>query len=358
MLTQELSALLGLLLSRGISRRSIRKVVAQTWKNDGTATDAAARLRADFGVQVASRADVAVELAAIDRLGLSIVRIGDAHYPEALACIPDAPLALFVRGSTAALVGPLNVAIVGSRRGSPAGRAFARVLAADLGRVGIGIVSGLAIGVDGSAHRGALDVSATTVAVVGGGHGNVYPASHRGLAAEMVAAGGALVTEYPPSSIALPGNFPERNRIISGIAAGTVVVEANVKSGSLITARMALEQGREVMAVPGSVFDGNHGGCHRLIKQGAALVESAADVLFAFGLDPPVTPGRDLPADPVLARVLGALAHSVATLHDIVESLAMPAQDVLSALVVLEMDGFVQTVRGGYIRRPNSSREN
>jgi len=355
LLTQELSALLGLLLGRGVGRRTIRRVVAETWKRGGTTVEAAARLRADYGVQIARSTEVAVELAAVERLGLSVVRIGDAHYPEPLASIPDAPVALFVRGSVSALVGPLNVAIVGSRRGSPSGREFARVLAADLGRAGMGIVSGLAIGVDGAAHRGALEVSATTVAIVGGGHCRVYPASHRGLAAEIVAAGGALATEYPPSSTPLPGNFPERNRIISGLAAGVVVVEASVKSGSLITARMGLEQGREVMAVPGSVFDGTHGGCHRLIKQGAALIESAQDVLFAFGLEPILIARRDRPKDPSHDRVLGALSHRAATLHHIVASLAMPAQEVLSALVMLELDGFVESVRGGYIRRPYSS---
>jgi DNA processing protein len=355
LLTRELSALLGLLLGRGVGRRTIRRVVAETWKRGGTTLEAAACLRTDFGVRVARNTEVALELAAIERLGLSVVRIGDAHYPEALASIPDAPVALFVRGDTSALVRPLNVAIVGSRRGSPSGRQFARVLAADLGRAGISIVSGLAIGVDGAAHRGALEVSATTVAIVGSGHCRVYPGSHRSLAAEIVAAGGALATEYPPSSTPLPGNFPERNRIISGVAAGIVVVEASVKSGSLITARMALEQGREVMAVPGSVLDGTHGGCHRLIKQGAALVESAQDVLYAFGLEPILVARRDRPEDPTLDRVLGALSLTPATLQRIVASLAMSAQEVLSALVVLELDGFVESVRGGYIRRPYSS---
>ena len=355
LLTQELSALLGLLLGRGVGRRTIRRVVAETWKRGGTTVEAAACLRADYGVQIARKTEVAAELAAIERLGLSIVRIGDAHYPEALASIPDAPVALFVRGRTSALVGSFNVAIVGSRRGSPFGRQFARVLAADLGRAGLGIVSGLAIGIDGAAHRGALEVSGTTIAIVGSGHCRVYPASHRGLGSEIVAAGGALATEYPPSSRALPGNFPERNRIISGMAAGIVVVEASVKSGSLITARMALEQGREVMAVPGTVFGGAHGGCHRLIKQGAALVENAQDVLFAFGLEPIVIGRRDRPEDPTLDRVLSALSDRAVTLEHIVASLAMPAPEVLSALVVLELDGFVESVLGGYIRRPYSS---
>lgn len=185
---------------------------------------------------------------------------------------------------------------------------------------------------------------------------NVYPVSHRGLASEIVSASGALVTEYLPSSNPMRWNFPERNRIISGLAAGVVVVEATVKSGSLITARMALEQGREVMAVPGPVFDGTHGGCHRLLKQGAVLVEGAADVLEALGLEADLVAESDVPSNPVLGRVLEAVPYSISPLHDIVRLLAMPVQEVLSALVELEIEGFVETYRGGYIRRPRTAK--
>ncbi len=217
------------------------------------------------------------------------------------------------------------------------------------------VVSGLAVGIDGCAHRGALDGGAPTVAVMGGGHRSIYPASHRGLASQIAAESGAVVSEYPPSSAPMRANFPERNRIISGLAAGVVVVEATLKSGTLITARMALEQGREVMAVPGSVADGRHGGCHRLIKQGAALVEDVADVLEAFGLRRANAAEPDAPADIRLAMILAGVPFTVAPLDAIVASLAMPVDEVLSALVELEMDGFVETYRGGYIRRPRTT---
>jgi DNA processing protein len=353
----ELSVLLAVLSSRGAGRRLVRRIVADTWQAGGTIGDAAARLKTDFGVEMSTPHDVSNERRAVDRLGLSILRAGDADFPQALAATPDPPIALFVRGSASALTKPLNIAVVGSRRASASGREFARALAADLGRAGAVVVSGLALGIDGSAHRGALDAMAVTVAVMGGGHGSTYPPSHRGLATEIVVASGAVVSEYPPSSAPMRGNFPERNRIISGLAAGIVVVEATVKSGTLITARMALEQGREVMAVPGAVLDGGHGGCHRLIKQGAALIEGARDVLEVFGLESPVVLEPDVPSDPKLTRVLSAVQHSITALHDIVASLAMPVQDVLVALVELEIEGFVETYRGGYIRRPRTTRD-
>ncbi len=335
----------------------VRRVVADVWRDGGGTAEAASRLQHEFGAAIGSRNDVDAQIGEVRRLGLSVVCKGDADYPSILDAIPDPPVALFVSGSAASLVRPLNVAIVGSRRASVTGRQFARALGSDLGRAGLVVVSGLAVGIDGAAHRGAVEVGATTVAVVGGGHRSIYPASHRGLANEIVATGGSVVTEYPPSSSPAPGNFPERNRIISGLAAGVVVVEASIKSGSLITARMALEQGREVMAVPGPVAAGNHAGCHRLIRQGAALVENSTDVLQALGLEPSAMSAPASPTTPLLARVLGALRDDVTMLNEIVERLAMPVQDVMSALVELELDGFVETTRGGYIPRLRSTRD-
>lgn len=344
-----------MLLSRGCGRRVIRRVVAKTWADGGSLKDASMWLRKDEGVLLAPAADVAAECSTITRLGLRIIRLVDADYPQLLLCIPDPPIALFVRGDVGSLAKPINVAIVGSRRASAPGCQFARALAGDVGRAGFGVVSGLAIGIDGAAHRGALDVAAVTVAVVGGGHQHTYPARHRALASEIVDAGGAVVSEYPPTMTPRPSHFPERNRIISGLAAGVVVVEASVKSGSLITARMALEQGREVMAVPGAVIGGTHGGCHRLLREGAALIEDAADVLQVFGVSAQL-PAQPLgPDDAMHAQVLAAMPSAVTTIDDLVDALKMPVEELLTALVTLEMDGFVESCRGGYIRRPRST---
>jgi DNA processing protein len=352
--SDDLNALLGLLLCKGVGRRVVRRVVADVLREGGTDWDASRRLRREFGATPGRANDIGEQLAEVRRLGLGVIRPGDAQYPSILDAIPDPPVALFVSGSPAALVKPLNIAIVGSRRATIAGRQFARSLSSDLGRAGLVVVSGLAAGIDGAAHRGAIEAHSTTIAVVGGGLCRIYPAGHRGLANEIVATGGAIVTEYPPTSTPRPANFPERNRIISGLTAGVVVVEASTRSGSLITARMALEQGREVMAVPGHIAAGSHAGCHRLIKQGAALVEDSTDVLQMLGLEPS-TAVSATPSTHPLAHVLNAVHSEVATLHDIVESLAMPVQEVLGALVELELDGFVESVRGGYIRRLHSS---
>jgi DNA processing protein len=348
--------LLTVLLSRGVGRRVVRRVVAETWAAGGALSDATARLKADYGLELPRRSDVANDRREIDRLGVRILWMLDTDYPAALRATPDPPIAMFMRGSASALARPLNVAIVGSRRATIQGCEFARALATDLGRAGIAVVSGLALGIDGSAHRGALDVSGVTVAVMGGGHGKTYPMSHARLAEEIATNAGALVAEYPPSSAPLRGNFPERNRIISGLGAGVVVVEATDRSGTLITARMALEQGREVMAVPGPVLGRRHAGCHRLIKQGAALVEGASDVLEAFGLTLPDDSVPEAPSDPELAVVLEAISHAVTPLHDIVTSLGRSVDEVLGALVTLEIEGFVETHRGGYIRRPSTTR--
>jgi len=347
-----LSHLLTLLLSRGRGRREIRRLIREVCAEGGCFRDAVARLMENPAVSLASAREVDAELEFVERLGLCVIRQLDADYPPLLAEIPDPPIALFVRGLPNALALPINSAIVGSRRASARGCQLARSLAADLGRAGFGIVSGMAIGIDGAAHRGAIDVAAVTVAVVGGGHMHSYPARHRSLASEIVSVGGAIVSEHPPTVEPRPSHFPERNRIISGLAAGVVVVEARMNSGSLITARMALEQGREVMAVPGAVFDGAHGGCHRLLREGAALVEDATDVLHVFGLSPPPAAPRLEPVEPLHRKILAAMSETVATIEELTDALRVPVDQLLGAIVALEMDGFVESCRGGYIRRP------
>jgi DNA processing protein len=352
----ELNDLLLVLSIRGLSRATIRRTVRETWRAGGSTREAIVRLQRDRDLLLPSKRTVRDELASIERLALRLVDERDAAFPPLLREIPDAPVALFVQGRSETLLAPMAVAIVGSRRGTAAGQAFATALARDLAQAKVTVVSGLAKGIDGASHRGALDGAGVTIAVMGGGHDEVYPPTHRNLAARIVDTG-ALISEYPPSTPTYAAQFPERNRIISGLCAAVVVVEATDKSGSLITARMALEQGREVMAVPGAIEGGAHRGCHRLIRQGALLVEGVADVLEGLGLSAPLHAPSRAPPSGRLARVLDAMTASTTTAHDIVESLGMSVEDALTALVELELEGFVTLHRGGYIRRPLTTRD-
>jgi DNA processing protein len=232
-----------------------------------------------------ARTDARSALAAALRAGLSLVRADEPAYPAWLSTIADPPVLLWVGGDREVLARP-SVAVVGARDATPAGLAVARRLAAGLAEAGLVVVSGLARGVDGAAHGGALDVGGLTVGVLGCGADIVYPRQHRKLTEEVRAAG-AVVSELPPGTPPLPRHFPLRNRIISGLARAVVVIEASERSGSLITARMALEQGRDVLAVPGGVASGRHRGCHALIKDGARLVETVGDILEEIGWHPP-----------------------------------------------------------------------
>lgn len=227
-----------------------------------------------------------------------LVVSGDPLYPPLLDEIADPPLALFVRGDPALLAEP-QLAMVGSRNPTPSGRETAADFAAWFARAGLIVTSGLALGIDGASHRGALDGGGATIAVCGTGLDRIYPARHGDLGRE-IAARGALVSEYPLGTRPLRHNFPERNRIISGLSLGTLVVEAAQQSGSLITARLATGQGREVFAIPGSIHNPLAHGCHRLIRDGAKLVETAGDVLEELA------PLLDLSAEPPVAQAAAA----------------------------------------------------
>lgn len=269
--------------------------------------------------------------------------------PLPLREIPDPPARLFCAGPAAALDTPA-VAVVGSRRCTRQGRDIAFSLARDLAAQGLTIVSGLAYGIDAAAHSGALaSAAAPTVAVLGSGLDRIYPQSHERLAAEIVDQGGAVISEYEPGTGPRKHHFPARNRIVSGLCLGVVIVEASERSGSLITARLALEQGRDVMAVPSLVSSPLAAGCHRLIRQGAALVECAEHVLEALGVEPkPVAasaPG--VPADDAVLRHVEA---TVTPLEVIVAASGLAIEDVLERLAELEIDGLVRTQGGGYIR--------
>jgi DNA processing protein len=301
---------------------------------------------------------VAAALAWLDGPGRAAVTIDDAAYPALLRCIPDPPPVLFMRGRLECLAAPA-LAVVGSRHptrpGAETARSFARALAAE----GLVVVSGLAEGIDAAAHRGAMDAAGATVAVAGHGLDTVYPPRHRDLAAR-IAEEGLLVSEFLPGTPPRREHFPRRNRIISGVALGVLVVEAAVRSGSLITARLAGEQGREVFAIPGSIHNPMARGCHRLIRQGAKLVETVADLLEELGWAPggslaPALREDVAPAAPELdgdyITLLEAMGYDPATVDQLVQRTGLTPQALSSMLLVLELRGIVHPVPGaGYVR--------
>ena len=279
------------------------------------------------------------------------------EYPRMLQSIPDPPTLLYVRGALTP-ADETAVALVGSRRASPYGRRQAERLARDLAGVGVTVVSGLARGCDAAAHRGALAAGGRTIAVLGCGIDVAYPPEHAALG-EAIAAQGAVVTEFPPGTRPLPEQFPVRNRIIAGLAQGVLVVEAAARSGSLITARLALDQGREVWAVPGRVTDPACGGTLRLLKEGAGLVRDAADVLAELrpdllaalarriGGDRPAAAPEGPPDDPAARKVLAALAPDEPVHRDTLQArTALDASRLAAALLALELAGRVRQLPG------------
>ena len=283
----------------------------------------------------------------------------DPRYPELLRGIASPPPVLFVRGDPALLSQP-QLAVVGSRAATPQGLDNARAFAAELARRGLVVTSGLALGVDGAAHQGALDAAGATVAVCGTGLDRVYPARHKDLAQRLLDAGGALVSELPPGAGALRQHFPSRNRILSGLSLGTLVIEASTESGSLITARLAAEQGREVFAIPGSIHNPLARGCHRLIRDGAKLVESVDDVLLELAprigallreAGPPAAVSTPPELDPDARRLLPLLADAPQPVDLLIARSGLGAAAVQAALLHLELAGLAGAHAGGYQRR-------
>ncbi len=299
------------------------------------------------------------DLCWLEAPGHELITADDPCYPPQLAATMGAPPALFVLGDPAALSSP-QLAIVGSRSATAAGRETAFEFAGRLSAAGLAITSGLATGIDAAAHRGALAAGGRTIAVCGTGLDQVYPAEHASLAAA-IAAEGALVSEFSSGTPPRAANFPQRNRLMSGLALGVLVIEAAARSGSLITARLAGEQGRDVMAVPGSIHNALARGCHRLIKDGAALVESPEDVLATIGFRALQTPAN-APArtrnsgnglDSAEEMLLNALGFEPADLDKLVERTGFAAHSVASMLQLLELEGRIESLAGGrYSRTP------
>jgi DNA processing protein len=319
--------------------------------------DLARRGGAARAARICSEEDARTELAASQKHGVSLLAPDEAGYPPRLAMLDDAPPLLGMRGAAATSMRPM-IAIVGSRNASGAGLKFAGQLARDLGEAGFVVISGLARGIDQSAHR--ATVQSGTVAVLAGGHDKIYPPEHQDLLGAIVAAEGAAISEMPLGHVPRARDFPRRNRLISGCALGVVVVEAAHRSGSLITARMAAEQGREVFAVPSSPLDPRAAGANDLIKQGATPVTGAADVIHAVEpiMERPVAfplgepDSERLAPDPDAserARITELLGPSPISIDDLIRMAATSPAIVRTVLLELELAGRLERQGGGLV---------
>lgn len=361
----ELAAWLRLLGTSGIGRSSARKLLAVFGSPQAVldASLSALRLHVDAGAATALQkvepdAQALMEatwawLQAGGEVQRDVVTLGDPAYPDALLHTADPPLLLYAQGRTE-LLNRAGIAIVGSRNATPQGVANARAFAAHLGGAGLVIVSGLARGIDGAAHEGALDAGGSTIAVVGTGLDRVYPRAHLALA-HRIGREGLIISEYPLGTPPLNAHFPQRNRIIAGLCCGTLVVEAAVQSGSLITARLAAEAGREVFAIPGSIHTPQARGCHALIRQGAKLVDSAQDILEelrpALGT-PARAPSPDATQDaPAGDPLLEAMGFDPVPLDALVDRTGRPAAELNARLLELELSGEVARMPGQLFQR-------
>jgi DNA processing protein len=355
----DLDAWLRLLRTPGVGRGTARKLLAACGSPQAVLAAGAATWRelVDAGVATAldrppERHD---EQLAATRAWLAadaaraIVALGDPAYPTLLLESADPPLLLYAQGDVA-LLDSAAIAVVGSRNPTAQGSDNARAFATHLAGTGLTVVSGLALGIDGAAHEGALAAGGKTVAVMGTGADRIYPARHRALA-HRIAVHGLLLTEFEIGTPPLAENFPQRNRIIAGLARGTLVVEAALRSGSLSTARAAVEAGREVFAIPGSIHSPQSRGCHALIKQGAKLVESADDILGELRWGTPAH--RAAPAAPAAPAtpLLDALGHEPTTLDALGARTGMSAAEMNAQLLELELDGRVARLPGGLFQR-------
>ncbi len=305
------------------------------------------RDRAARVADAAHRAEAVLRNAS--RLGLQLITANSTVYPARLKEIVDPPIVLWAKG--AGSLEARSVAIVGARRATPSGLLMARQLGRDLAAAGWTVVSGMAAGVDGAAHEAALDGGGETLAVLGCGADIVYPSQHRGLA-RRIAERGRLLSEFPPGTAPRPWHFPLRNRIISGLVQAVVVVEASERSGSLITARLAMEQGRDVLAVPGSAASGRYRGSHALIRDGARLVETVDDILDELeGVSRGTSSGRPIRTVNLSNLELEMAVGEPYCLDDLVAATGRPTPDLLAELGALEVEGRIRRIGGGNFLR-------
>jgi len=355
-LDADLASWLKLSLTPGLSDQALRRLLSAF----GDPQRVVAASRSDLtrlvpdGVAAAIKhTDVAEAISAVaiwlQDSANCLLTLADPRYPQQLLQIPDPPPLLYVKGRAELLSRPA-LAVVGSRNASAQGAANAEAFARTLSEAGLTVVSGLALGVDAAAHRGGLAGPASSVAVLGNGADIVYPARNRALAHDL-AARGALISEFPLGTRPLAGNFPRRNRLISGLALGCLVVEAAADSGSLVTARLAAEQGREVFAIPGSIHSPLSRGCHALIKQGAKLVESARDILEELRLPVRSQPAPADPADARARELLDALGHDPCDVDTLAARSGLAPAELAALLTQLELDGHIAALPGGLVQR-------
>lgn len=363
MADNELAAWLRLTLIPGIGGESQRQLLKRFGAPAAVFAAPPSALRGLSGVAMGGEsatrllthdcaAQVEAALAWAAEPGRRILTLADADYPQALLSAADPPTLLYALGDVALLNRPA-FAIVGSRNATKQGEANAAAFAAALAGAGLTVVSGLAAGIDAAAHHGALKTAASTIAVIGTGADRIYPARNATLARE-IAATGCILSEFPLGTPPIANNFPRRNRLIAGLARGCLVVEAARQSGSLITARLAAEAGREVFAIPGSIHSPQSKGCHALIKQGAKLVESAQDILEELHWENIVNPAslpavREAETDPVLV----ALGGDPCDLDTLAAHTGLTADVLLARLLPLELDGRVAALPGGRYQRMN-----
>ncbi len=359
----EVAAWLRLLETPQVGRESARRLLAAFGSPQAVLSASVAQRKEVVGAGPAQALEKAGDgyeallalttawLAPADGPQRHLIALGDPDYPAALLETADPPLLLYAIGRIE-LMGSESLAIVGSRNPTPQGRENAQAFAAELGRAGLTAVSGMALGIDGAAHAGALDSPASTVAVVGTGLDRVYPKRHLSLA-KRIASDGLLVSEYSLGTPPLAPNFPLRNRIIAGMTRGTLVVEAALQSGSLITARLAAEAGREVFAIPGSIHSPQSKGCHALIKQGAKLVESARDILEELRWPEQRMAGANAPAATLAAAhpIVEAMGFDPISLDELVRRTGWSAADLNVRLLELELDGRVARLPGQCFQR-------
>lgn len=292
---------------------------------------------------------IAPALEWLEQSGNQMVTLADANYPRALLEIPDPPPLLYCKGQLS-LLNTISIAVVGSRNASPQGEKNAEDFSQALSHQGYCIISGMALGIDGAAHRGALKGTGSTIAVVGTGMDIVYPARHRELA-HQIAEHGLLISEFPLGTPSRAQNFPRRNRIISGLAVGCLVVEANLQSGSLITARLAAEQGREVFAIPGSIHSPLSKGCHQLIKQGAKLVDNIQDIVDELGGASLASSGNTPEVVTQSHPLLDCMGYDPITMDALVQLSGLTSDNLSAMLMVLELESKIASLPGGRYQR-------